>query len=688
MHALRHWERARLIPGSIAALILSAVLGGITGFSAPASADDWPMFGRNNQHHGRSLETAIGASNAANLKLAWRSNTGALVQSSPVVAFNTARGVSLVYIGNSAGQVLAFNATTGARVWAYNSGANVNATPSVYNGTVYIPSGSRVLALDAATGALKCSYAGTGNIVASPLVVDPDDAGPQPATIYTADAGFGGIDNGGRVYAIRADTCVLRWQFDGFDATDAGSWSPPAFGRDANGRALVLFGSSSPDNAVYAVDANSGVKVWRFQSDFVFDGDVGAGPTVLNPGNLGFADGAVFAAGKNNIVYALNLRTGAKYWDFAIAGDRPGVEGKARSTAALVFDQLVPGYGHGLYGLDAATGAKKWRSADTAELVSAVAVSGPAGNRVAIVGDLAGKIHAIAIDGAAPGTIKWTYTAGGPVYSSAAFSLGRVFIASTDGFLYSFDLAGEPSGIPQSTITNPANNGVLANPSGSILVRGMFTGTGPRRIEAAIQNTISRKWWNKALGSWGGYAVNNFAISGSLWSFPFPAPLAGGAFSLQTQAVDTANRRERTPATVKFVIEAAGMPPNTAISLPSDGQTLSLPQTNTTISVRGTAQDTGGITPGIRLVKVIVENLDHGEYFCGPPGCNQFSDDPNYRWTSAETAVNASFSATNWTLSVPLYNHSHNYRVTAYAIDKDGKLDQSRAIVRFRANIN
>ncbi len=304
------------------AVVLVAVVSG----SAAVAADDWPMFGRNDQHHGRTVETAIGAANANSLKLAWRTNTGAAVQSSPVIVFNAALGRRLAFIGNSAGQVQAFDAMSGARVWAYNAGYNVNSTPAVYNGTVYITSRSRVIALDAATGAQKCVFNGTGDIIASPLVVDPDNTGPQPATVYTADAGFGGFDNGGRVYAIRADNCAVRWQFNGFDTNAAGSWSPPAFGKDRNGRALVFFGGSSPDNGVYGVDANTGAKVWRFQSDFVYDGDVGSGPTVLNPGLLGLPDGAVFVSGKNNVVYGVNLATGAKYWDFRIAEDRPGVK--------------------------------------------------------------------------------------------------------------------------------------------------------------------------------------------------------------------------------------------------------------------------------------------------------------------------------------------------------------------------
>ncbi len=109
---------------------------------------------------------------------------------------------------------------------------------------------------------------------------------------------------------------------------------------------------------------------------------------------------------------------------------------------------------------------------------------------------------------------------------------------------------------------------------------------------------------------------------------------------------------------------------------------------NTTIVVSGTATDPGGPLPGVQKVKVIVENLDHGEYFCGPPGCNNFSEDPNYRWRTTATAVTASLSGNNWTLSVPLFSHSHNYRVTAYALDRDGKLDQSRPIVTFRSTVN
>ena len=70
--------------------------------------------------------------------------------------------------------------------------------------------------------------------------------------------------------------------------------------------------------------------VWRFQTQkFAQDNDVGAGPTITPPGVNGFADGVVYVAGKDRIVYALNLRTGAEIWEFSIRDDSPAPVGGA-----------------------------------------------------------------------------------------------------------------------------------------------------------------------------------------------------------------------------------------------------------------------------------------------------------------------------------------------------------------------
>ena len=64
--------------------------------------------------------------------------------------------------------------------------------------------------------------------------------------------------------------------------------------------------------------------MWRFQTQiFAQDNDVGAGPTITPPGVNGFKDGRRLRGGKDRIFYALNLRTGAKSWQFSIRNDAP-----------------------------------------------------------------------------------------------------------------------------------------------------------------------------------------------------------------------------------------------------------------------------------------------------------------------------------------------------------------------------
>jgi outer membrane protein assembly factor BamB len=46
----------------------------------------------------------------------------------------------VVYVGSYDGNIYALNATTGANVWNYTTGASVYSSPSVANGVVYVGS--------------------------------------------------------------------------------------------------------------------------------------------------------------------------------------------------------------------------------------------------------------------------------------------------------------------------------------------------------------------------------------------------------------------------------------------------------------------------------------------------------------------------------------------------------------------
>ena len=100
------------------------------------------------------------------------------------------------------------------------------------------------------------------------------------------------------------------------------------------------------------------------------DNDVGAGPTISAPGVNGFANGIAYVAGKDRIVYALNLKTGQKRWEFSIRTDSPKAGGATRSTASLLGNRLYVGYGKGVYALNATTGAKVWKTEESAGIAT------------------------------------------------------------------------------------------------------------------------------------------------------------------------------------------------------------------------------------------------------------------------------------------------------------------------------
>ena len=127
------------------------------------------------------------------------------------------------------------------------------------------------------------------------------------------------------------------------------------------GEPLVLFGSADPDSKAYALDAITGATVWHFQTlqrPAGCDCDVGAGITIGLPGGNGFKDGVAYVSGKDGIAYALDLTTGALIWKYVF--EDPIVVNGARSTPALVGNQLVFGTSEGTFDLNATTGALNW----------------------------------------------------------------------------------------------------------------------------------------------------------------------------------------------------------------------------------------------------------------------------------------------------------------------------------------
>lgn len=523
-----------LAAATIASIAVAAV--GATPV-ASATGDAWSTFHHDSMHTGVSADATVGAAQASSLQLQWsRPVGGGPIFASPIVARNDTLGKALVYAVSVGGTVRAFT-TAGAPVWTSptNIGSGAVASPVVDGNTLYVGSDNGVLAaLDATTGALQCSYqlpvfapeTTPGRIEDSP-VVGHDTTGP---TVYFGDTGESEAVNHGREWAINgvgnaAGACSLKWMHDltTAGAKRIGSWSPPALTSDSTGRALLIFGSSQPDDAVYALDARSGAQVWRFQTLKTFaDADVGAGPTVSAPGVNGSNDGIVYVDGKDMVEYAIDMLTGQQLWQFDLRADS-GHTTNSVSAAALVGGLVVIAYWKYVYAFDALTGAKLWRTvAENGNTLSSVSVSGQSGDQVVLQGDLAGFVYGYRLsDGTRLTTVKVAATR---FDASIGVADGMAFIAGEDGNLYALgEIASSGAGSISGTVTDSGSgqpiggatvscsvcsptsvatdgNGiytVASAPAGSDSVTFSATGYTPQTVAVAVsagqqttQNTV------------------------------------------------------------------------------------------------------------------------------------------------------------------------------------------------------
>ena len=429
---------------------------------AVAAHDDWTNFHHDDLHTGVSPDPAVGASTAPSLTQRWAMYAGgtgrgmAPIAASPAIVYNNTLQKTVVYALSVQGGLRAFDGDTGATIWSYTvtSGATVS-SPAVDGNSVYFGATTGVLyAVDATTGQLQCTFdlpivspeTVPGRIESSPVVGDVDGTGP---VVFFGDEGQTEKVNQGHEWAINGvgnsnGQCTQKWAFVGFPnkgphGTKTGSWSPTALGTDSTGRPLVVFGSSNPDDSVYALDARDGSVVWDFPTiQSGGDQDVGAGATISAPGVNGFADGVVYIDGKDRIEYALDLLNGTKLWSFDMAADS-GLTTNSVSTAAIVGNRVVVSYSSYTYALDATTGVKLWRTAATSTTLSSPAVSGAPGDQVVFVGSEAGGEHGYNLS---DGSLVFSVSTGHKIVSSAAVSNGMLFFGDYSGHLFGFAPAG------------------------------------------------------------------------------------------------------------------------------------------------------------------------------------------------------------------------------------------------------
>jgi outer membrane protein assembly factor BamB len=238
------------------------------------------MFGQNPLHSGVSPDTAIDARNASTLTQTMAKKAPGGTQASPIVAYNATLAKTVVYEAHAGGLVIAYDVATGKVVWQLKTAQATNSTPAYYGNTLYFGNhAGQLYEVNATTGAVDCIYQlpvfaplpVPGRIQSSPVVGTFSPTGP---IVYFEDSGYGTpseSENAGHAWAVTGQgntmgACQLVWDFNGWankgkNGTQTGAWSEPALVQDSLGTWLMVFGTSNPDDAVYALDAATGTEV-------------------------------------------------------------------------------------------------------------------------------------------------------------------------------------------------------------------------------------------------------------------------------------------------------------------------------------------------------------------------------------------------------------------------------------------
>ncbi len=562
-------------------LVASSAFAPVVPLSA---AYNWPELHQSPLLHGFASNSPLSSTNASQLGVAWDTDLYGSALDSPVVAYDPLLHEALAYVGTEGGDFLAINIANGQIVWGVWLGSPILSSPLVYNGSVYTATfvNPTIFRLNSTTGAVQAAVISPAPIEATPTLATPPKGVP---TLY-----IGTLDDGsssGPFLALNAENLSTEWSFTGYNVT-AGSWDSASYVVNAEGVPMVLFGTDNPDSSVYALNALTGRLLWRFQclEPNQGDWDVAAGVAISAPGVNGFAQGVAYAINKISYAYALDLNNGTLIWETnfdKLAGHSGGV---SRSTAAIDGTNLIFGYPQGLIDLNAKTGAEFWVYQDPTktESIASPAIAGGHGTAVAITGDVAGFLDVVAVHG---GAQLYQYQTGGYITGSPAVYAGNIIVASSNGYLYDFAVGGgDDTTLPTTTLSSPVTGSSLANPAGSLTIRGNATDPkGVAMVDVAIQSGGSDgPWWDGATGTWSPGPVDNPATLHSpnglttSWQLALPVPAAGGSYTAYATAASVSGQSDLVGAQTTFSVNYSTQGPHleASSSFAAPGTTLTV----------------------------------------------------------------------------------------------------------------
>jgi|GEM_PF-1041557 len=350
------------------------------------------------------------------VKVKWKFKTGAYVDCNPAISGGVA------YFGSWDKNFYAVKADTGELIWKFATGDCVDSSPAVMDGKVYFGSWDRnIYCLGAKSGKLIWKYQMPPSNFddhrqSSPAVCGKSSLG-WPAMVIIG--GFNGI-----VYAVDAETGKKVWEFQtGGSIRNRPLVSPSRVDAVIGGkRPSVYIGSS--DGFFYVLEIKSGNLYWKFKAGGpIKSSPVPSSPVLVEPNSIyfGSVDGYLY--------HFFEVNEGGDDVSAYYIGNR--IE---YSSPLIVNDLVIIGDCGGiLYAADRETGKKAWSFTGQGGIYSSPCL---AGGKV-VYGDNAGVIYWL---DPKTGCLEGVFKAGDAVQGISAVKNGAVYAGSRDGYLYCLEI--------------------------------------------------------------------------------------------------------------------------------------------------------------------------------------------------------------------------------------------------------
>src|SRR5216683_310998 len=267
-------------------------------------------------------------------RVAWSYRLQGFIPFSPVQANH------MVYVVSDDGvdggsTMYALDAVSGHEKWAYQTDSDSWSSPLVVNGIMYLDSkDGNLYALDALSGHKLWTRQLGGDLFISPTVANSmvyvisDDLVAKESTLYALDAVMGHKKWSYRQwsYQMGSFNFSILMVVNGVVYVDGG-----------------FFDGSNYNGYLYALNAQSGDKIWASQNQII-------------PGTPVVANGVAYLLSTNGSLYALDAVTGHKEWSFQVGRLNPDAP-EPIEVNGIVYVRSTGGTPHAL---DAASGREEW----------------------------------------------------------------------------------------------------------------------------------------------------------------------------------------------------------------------------------------------------------------------------------------------------------------------------------------